>query len=151
MLGVQRRLAADILKCGENRIRFDPGRIEDIKEAITKADIRALIGNGAIMKRRLLSTSRFWARNISKQKRSGKQKGAGSRKGKKTARLEPKRRWINNIRLQRNFIKTLRDKNAITTAMYHELYFKSKGGFFRSLRHLKMYTQERGIFKNEKK
>ena len=151
MLNVQRRLAASILKCGENRIRFDPGRIEDIKESITKSDIRALISNGTITKRRLLSTSRFWARKTKYQKSLGKQKGPGSRKGKKTARSVPKRRWINNIRLQRNFIKLLRLKNLITSAAYHELYSKSKGGFFRSLRHLKMYTQERGFLKDEKK
>lgn len=151
MLDVQRRLAADILKCGRNRIKFDPEKTEEIKEAITKSDIRALIGNGAITKRRTLNTSRFWARKIKGQKRFGRQKGPGSRKGRKTARLNPKRRWINNIRLQRKFIKLMRDKNTITSTAYHELYSKSKGGFFRSLRHLKMYTQERGLFKNERK
>ncbi|MBI4143411.1 50S ribosomal protein L19e [Candidatus Woesearchaeota archaeon] len=151
MLNVQRRLAASILKCGENRVRFDPGRLEDIKESITKSDIRVLINNGTITKRRVLNTSRFWARKTKEQKSLGKKKGPGSRKGKKTARLEPKRRWINNIRLQRDSIKLLRNKNVISTAAYHELYAKSKGGFFRSLKHLKMYTQERGFLKNEKK
>lgn len=151
MLDVQRRIAADILKCGRNRIRFDPEKAEEIKEAITKSDVRALIGNGTITKRRLNSTSRFWARKIKEQKRFGRQKGHGSRKGKKTARLKPKRIWISNIRLQRNFIKSLRNKEAITSAIYHELYLKSKGGFFRSLRHLKTYSQERGILKNEGK
>lgn len=150
MLNVQRRLAAQILKCGQNRIRFDPGRLEDIKEAITKTDIASLIKNGAISKRRLLNTSRFWARKIKKQKSEGRQKGFGSRKGKKTTRLEPKRNWMNKIRLQRGFIKSLRNKGAITSAIYHELYMKSKGGFFRNLRHLKLYTIERGLVKNEK-
>ena len=55
MLDVQRRLAAQILKCGENRIRFDLERLEDIKEAITKTDIRSLINNGVISRRRLLN------------------------------------------------------------------------------------------------
>ena len=151
MLVVQRRLAADILKCGKNRIKFDASRLSEIKEAITKNDVRVLIGNGTITKRRLLSTSRFWARKKREQKSLGKQKGPGSRKGAKTARLEPKRRWINNIRLQRIFIKSLRDKSLITNSAYHELYLKSKGGFFRSLRHLKLYTQERGLLKNEKR
>lgn len=151
MLDVQRRIAADILKCGRNRVRFDPERLEEIKEAITKSDIRALIGSDIITKKRMNSTSRFWARKIREQKKSGKQKGLGSRKGKKTARLPTKRRWINNIRLQRGFIKSLRDKNSITSEIYHELYSKSKGGFFRSLRHLKTYSQERGILKNEAK
>ena len=150
MLDVQRRLATQILKCGENRIRFDPDRLDDIKEAITKADIRSLTANGVISKKRLLNTSRFWARKRKEQKSYGKQKGFGSRKGKKTARLNPKRTWINKIRLQRGYIRILRDKNMITSTAYHELYMKSKGGFFRSLRHLKLYTTEKSFIKNDK-
>lgn len=150
MLNVQRRLAARILKCGENRIRFDSARLDEIKEAITKTDIRLLIDTGAISQRRLLNTSRFWVRKNKTQKSLGRQKGFGSRKGKKTARLEPKRTWINKIRLQRNFIKSLRDKNMIARTAYNELYMKSKGGFFRSLRHMKLYLNERGLIKNEK-
>ena len=147
MMGVQRRLAAQILKCGENRIRFDSDRLEDIKEAITKTDIRSLVSNGVISKRRLLNTSGFWARKRREQKSYGKQKGHGSRKGKKTARLNPKRTWMNKIRLQRGFIKSLRENNMITSVAYHELYMKSKGGFFRSLRHLKLYITEKGLIK----
>ena len=149
MLDVQRRLAAQILKCGKNRIKFDSDSLEEIIEATTKIDIRQLISNGIISKKRPLNTSRFWARKIKEQKSYGKRKGHGSRKGKKTARNNPKRAWINKIRLQRNFIKSLRDSNVISPIDYHELYMKSKGGFFRSIRHLKLYTQERGIIKNE--
>lgn len=148
MLEVQRRLAAHVLKCGRNRVRFDSSRLDEIKEAITKADIRSLISNGAISRRRLLNTSRFWARKKSMQKSSGKQKGYGSRKGKKTARLEPKREWINKIRLQRSYIKSLRQGNMISDDAYRELYTKSKGGFFRSIRHLKLYTKERELINN---
>ena len=150
MLDVQRRLAAQILKCGKNRIRFDAARLEEIKEAITKTDIRVLVKQGAVLKQRLHNTSRFWARRRKEQKRHGKQKGFGSRKGKKTARTEPKRTWINKIRLQRDFIKSLRDEGALLSSDFHELYMKSKGGFFRSLRHLKLYTKERGLIKNGK-
>ncbi|MBI2101571.1 50S ribosomal protein L19e [Candidatus Woesearchaeota archaeon] len=147
MLRVQRRLAAQILKCGQNRVSFDAGRLDDIKEAITKKDVLTLINNGAITKKMVLNTSKFWARRRKMQKSKGRQKGHGSRKGKKTARLEPKRDWINRIRLQRVFIKSLRGKGAITTSVYHELYMKSKGGFFRNLRHLKLYVNEKGISK----
>lgn len=147
MLNVQRRLAAQILKCGTNRVRFDPERLEDIKEAITKSDIRSLISNGVISKKRLLNTSKFWVRRRKEQKSYGKRKGFGSRKGKKTARLNLKKAWMNKIRLQRNFIKSLRDKDLIESSAYHELYMKSKGGFFRSLRHLSLYVNERGFIK----
>ena len=147
MLKVQRRLAAQILKCGENRVRFDPSRLDEIKESITKTDIRSLIGSGAITMSRLNNTSKYWARQIKGQKSKSKQKGPGSRKGKKTARTHSKRRWINKIRLQRGYIKSLRDSQKIISADYHELYMKSKGGFFRSLRHLKLYVEERGFVK----
>ena len=144
---VQRRLAAEILKCGINRIQFDPAKLTEIKEAITKADIRILINNGAISRRRLLNTSKYWARINAVQKSKGKRKGVGSRKGKKTARTPSKREWMNRIRLQREFIKNLRNKSLIENAAYHELYMKSKGGFFRSLGHVKLYVQERGFVK----
>ena len=147
MLDVQRRLAAQMLDCGKNRVKFDPNSLEEIKEAITKADIRGLIGKGIISKKRLLNTSRFWARKRKEQKGLGKQKGHGSRKGKKTARTNPKRAWINKIRLQRSYIKSLRDSNSLLPDNYHDIYMKSKGGFFRSLRHLKLYIQERGFIK----
>ena len=147
MLKVQRRLAAQILKCGENRIKFDPSKVDEIKESITKTDIRSLIGSGAITRIRLNNTSKYWARLNRSQKSKSKQKGPGSRKGKKTARTPPKRMWINKIRLQRSYIKLLRNGQKISSTDYHELYMKSKGGFFRSLRHLKLYVEERGLVK----
>ncbi len=147
MLDVQRRLSAQLLKCGRNRIKFDPNRLDDIKEAITKSDIRLLIKERAISKSPVKNTSRFWARKIKEQKSYGKQKGFGSRKGKKSSRLNPKRAWINKVRLQRSFIKSLRNQRIITSSAYNELYMKTKGGFFRSIRHLKLYTQEKGLVK----
>ncbi len=151
MLDVQKRLAAQILKCGRHRVRFDPDRLEEIKEAITKSDIKALINNKAIERKRLLNTSRFWARKVKNQKSGSRKKGFGSRKGRKTARHNPKNAWMNKIRLQRGYIKSLRDQGVIESGDYHELYMKSKGGYFRSLRHLKMYASEKGIGKNGKK
>lgn len=150
MLNVQRRLAAQILKCGRNRIWIDPLRLSDIKEAITKADVKSLINEGAILKKMPNNTSRYWAKIRKEQKSRGKQKGFGSRKGKKTARTNPKTEWMNRIRLQRNFIKMLREKGNIPSSEIHELYMKSKGGFFRSLRHIKLYTSEKGMVKNGK-
>lgn len=147
MLRVQRRLAAQLLKCGENRVKLDPMHFEEIKGAITKADIRTLINRGIITKKRAMNTSRFWAKMRKEQKAQGRRKGIGSRKGKKTARSNPKRAWISKIRLQRHHLKFLRDSGAIPKGIFHEMYAKSKGGFFRSIRHLKLYLKEREIVK----
>ena len=132
MLKVQKRIAAQILKCGKNRVGFDPARLEEIKEAITKIDLRGLIKSGAIYARDLNNTSKFHARERKAQKSKGKQKGHGSRKGKATARLNPKREWMNKVRLQRKFLKDLKLKKYLDNNTYRMLYGKIKGGFFRS-------------------
>ena len=100
-LKLQKRLAAQILKCSPKKVRFDPERLQDIKETITKADIASLIKDKAIKKRDSKSTSKVRIRKRKQQKRKGRRKGFGSRKGRKTAKLSRKSSWINKIRVQR--------------------------------------------------
>ena len=38
-LNNQRRMAADVLKCGENRVWLDPDSSEEIAECITRSEI----------------------------------------------------------------------------------------------------------------
>lgn len=150
-LKIQRRLAASILKCSETRVWFDSTRLSDIKEAITKADIRGLIGTKVIRKKSIIGISRVRARKIKEQKAKGRRRGPGSRKGKKTARLPKKKVWANRVRIQRSFIKNLRDKKVIGTSDYGNIYRKIKGGFFRSKRHIKLYLTEHNLIKNEER
>ena len=42
-LKVQKRLSAQVMGCSEKRVIFDPARLNDIKEAITKKDIKLLV------------------------------------------------------------------------------------------------------------
>jgi len=147
LLSVQKRLAASILKCSPYRISLNPDHLEDIKEAITKIDIKGLINQGSIIRKPVKSTSRVRARKKAIQKRKGRRTGHGSRKGKKTARLPKKENWKNKVRLQRKLLKELRDKKMLTTISYRELYQKSKGGFFRSKRHVKLYIEENKLLK----
>jgi len=141
----QKRLAASILKCSPNKIWLDPTASSEIKEAITRIDIKSLIKKGTISKKDTNKISRVRARKIKIQKSKGKRKGQGSKQGKKTARLPKKKRWINAIRVQRKFIKILKDKKLIDIKSYRSLYSKCKGGFFRSKRHIKLYIDEHGL------
>ena len=50
-LKVQKRLAAQIFGCSPDRVVFDNDRLDDIKQAITKRDLKLLIGDGAITKK----------------------------------------------------------------------------------------------------
>lgn len=146
-LKIQKRLAAQILKCSKDKIRLDPNRLDEIKESITKIDIRNLIGQNIIQRKPTIGVSKFRVRKKKIQKRKGRQKGLGSRKGSKNARLMKKEKWIKKIRLQRKFLKHLRDKNVIEKSFYQNIYLKSKGGFFRSKRHLKGYIDEHVLSK----
>lgn len=146
-LKIQKRLAARILKASQNDIWLDSGRLDEIKEAITKVDIKSLIKDKAIKPKKRKGISRYRIRRKKEQKSKGRRSGPGSIKGGKHARLSKKTGWINHIRLQRMFLRNLRNKNIIDKSSYRSLYMKSKGGFFRSKRHIKVYMQEHKIGK----
>lgn len=150
-LSIQKRLASRILKCSNKKVWLNPKNLEDIKEAITKADIRALINKGEIKKKVTKRKSKVRSRKRKEQRKKGRQKGSGSRKGKSRARLSKKKAWTNKIRAQRIFIKSLRDTSKITKKTYRSLYNKCNGGLFRSKRHIKLYINEHRLIKNEEK
>ncbi len=141
-LTLQKRLAAELLKCSQKRVRIDNDRISDIKEAITKADIRGLINSGAISAIPKKGISRGKARKRQIQRSKGRQRGQGKRKGTANARLSRKEVWINLIRSQRKLLTELKKNKKISTKTFRSLYLKCKGGFFRSKRHIKLYLTE---------
>lgn len=141
-LNNQKKIAGRVLNVSPKRVKIDPSRAEDLKEAITKTDIRGLIGDGAITKQQKTGVSRARANKILRQKAKGQQKGPGSKKGKKTTHVPKKEAWMKKIRAQRTFLKELKDKQIINTKIHADLYGKAKGGFFRSKNHIKLYIEE---------
>ncbi|MGM5480944.1 MAG: 50S ribosomal protein L19e [Nanobdellota archaeon] len=148
-LSVQKRLAASVLDCSPKRVQFAPDRVNDIKEAITKSDIKSLINDGTIKKIPIKGVSRARANKRLVQRRKGLQRGAGKRKGKKTAIVPRKEAWMSRIRVQREFLKELREKEIIDRMVFKDLYAKSKGGFFRNKRHIKIYIDENELARKE--
>ena len=148
-LKLQKRLASEVLKCSTKRVHFREEDIAEIKEAITRRDIKALADDGAILKKQEKGISRYRARKNQHQKRKGLRKGLGSRKGSKKARSGDKRVWVNKIRVLRGFIRTLRDKEIVAKDIYKQLFSKVKGGFFRSKRHIKVFIEERQLVRKE--
>ncbi len=147
----QKRIAAEVMKTGKKKVKFDTNRLADIKEAITRIDIKGLVVDKAISADPKRGTSRSRARKILVQKRKGRKTGKGSRKGVITARLSKKENWMNHVRKQREFIQELRDKKLISTQVYRMMYSKVKGGFFRSKNHIKIYLTENRLFEDVKK
>jgi len=146
-VSAQKRLAAKILKCGENRVYFDPYMIEDIKMAITREDIRNLIKEGAIQKKYKKGISKARKNIRHERKKKGLARGIGKRKGKKTARTPKKKAWMKRIRPQRRELKKLRDRKLITTATYRKLYKNAKGGMFNSVAQMNRYIKEKELMR----
>jgi large subunit ribosomal protein L19e len=144
-LSGRRRLAAEILNIGENRVWMDPERLEDIEMAITRQEIRSLINGGVIKALPKNSQSRVRARRIKEKKQSGRRMGPGSRKGSKYSVLSKKQRWIMRIRSLRKRLRDLKDRRVITVKTYRELYNKAKGGEFRSISELERFITEQNL------
>lgn len=143
-LTVQRRLAAQLFKGSPKRVRFDENALADIKEAITKQDLRGLIRDGIIIMRKKQGISRGRVRRDRRQ-------NEGSRKGKSTARTPHKRAWINRIRIQRRFLRELRAGDLVDVKLYRKLALLAKGGYFRSKRHIKLYLDENKLWRKRGK
>ncbi len=141
-LATQKRISAKIMKVGKNRVKFDAEHLKEIKEAITRADIKSLIDRGIISKKSIKSISRGRYRASLEQKRKGRQKGPGKRRGTLNARSSKKKKWIAKIRPQRKFLKMLKEKNLLSNAEFWNAYLKIKGNFFRSRAHLKLYIEK---------
>ncbi|MFT4305061.1 MAG: 50S ribosomal protein L19e [Candidatus Woesearchaeota archaeon] len=150
-LKVQKRLASSILKRSKKKISIDNTKLEDVKEAITRFDIKTLINDGTIKVKPVKGPSKVRTRKLKEQKKKGRRKGQGSRKGKATARLSKKETWMIKIRNQREFLKELKDKKLIENKIYRDLYNKTKGGYFRSKRHIKLYIDEHSLVKKTDK
>lgn len=147
-INAQKRLAAEIMKCGVNRVFVHPDAIDDVQMAITREDIRNLIKSKAIQKRYPAGVSRGRANENLRKKQKGRARGLGSRKGPKSARSNPKREWINRIRPQRRELKKLRATGKIEVSTYRTLYMKAKGGAFNSVATMHRYMDENKMWRN---
>jgi len=146
----KRQLSSRIVGVGFDRVWFDPARLSEIKEAITREDLKKLMSTGAILIKQEKGVSKGRFRKVLKQKRKGRRNGPGSKKGKHTARAGKKELWIIKIRSQRALLLELLEKNLITKEIYRDLRQKSKGGYFRSLRHIKLYLTEHSLWLTKK-
>jgi large subunit ribosomal protein L19e len=133
----QKRIVASVLKCGVNRVWFDPARLSDIENAISREDLRALVTDGAIKARQKKGVSRGRARARIAQRSYGHRKGPGKRKGAAGARKPSKTAWVQKIRAIRKVLVELRAAGTIDPHMYRILYRKAAGGQFRSVAHMK--------------
>lgn len=133
-----RRLAADLLNIGENRVRIDPTSISEVKSAMTRGDVQALIDKGLIK----AAPKKGRKKNVKKKRR-----GRGSRKG--MGGVSEKEKWMQKVRAQRKLLIRLLKLDAIEKEDKRTIYMKIKSGIFRSKKAMMSYLKENDFVEQE--
>jgi large subunit ribosomal protein L19e len=137
----QRRLAAQVLKIGQNRVWINPEKIDDVDTAITRDEVRKLIHEGTIRASPEKGISRGRARVMHEKKKKGRRSGPGSRTGTPHARVSKKQAWMSRIRALRRKLRTLKTKKMIAENAYQKLYRMAGSGRFESVADLERYMK----------
>lgn len=129
-LNKKKELAVKTLGVGKNRIIFEKSRLEEIKEAITRQDIRDLAAGGAIkikpMKGRM-------------KKKREKSRSAGNIRKKVNKR---KQEYVKLTRKLRGHVKGLKQQGRISQEAYAALRRRIKAKMFRDKRHIQEYIKQ---------
>lgn len=139
-LAKKKQLAAALLNVGKNKIKFASDKLPEIKEAITKQDIRDLYKEGFI-------TIKATAGKRKKTKRKTRI-GPGKIRTKVKHR---KRDYIRITRKLRNYLRELKNRGEIDRESYWETRKKVKRRYFKSKAYLKEYLEDMKKSKKESK
>ncbi|MBI2046786.1 hypothetical protein HYT26_01325 [Candidatus Pacearchaeota archaeon] len=131
-LDKKKELAAKTLEVGKNRIIFEKSRLEEIKEAITRQDIRDLVAGGAI-KIKLMKGR--------KKKERKKSRSAGNIRKKVNKR---KQIYVKLTRKLRGYTRELKEQGRINQEIYAILRRRIKAKMFRDKRHIQEYIKTIG-------
>ena len=146
-LSSQKRLAAQILKVGENRVWIDPERMDDVEGAITREEVKKLIHEKIIASLPEKGVSRSRAKVVREKKRVGRRKGAGSRTGSPRAKVSKKEAWMSKIRSLRRKLRELKTSRVITEGTYRKLYVMAGSGRFESVAELERYLKAHELWR----
>jgi large subunit ribosomal protein L19e len=143
----QRRLAAEIMKIGENRVWIDPERIDYVEAAITREEIKKLIHEKVVRSLPEKGISRARARVFAEKRKKGLRRGPGGKSGPARSKITKKQAWMSRIRPVRRRLRELKDSRAITESVYRKMYDMSESGVFESKADLERYIRTHGLWR----
>jgi len=125
-LSKKKSLAVKTLKVGKDRILFVKSRLEDIKEAITKQDIKDLQKDGAII-----------VKDVKGRKKNLKKKIKRSTGNIRKKVNKRKREYITMTRKLRKYVKELRNQGKLSREESQDIRKKIRNKYYKSLGNLK--------------
>jgi large subunit ribosomal protein L19e len=143
----QRRLAAQILKIGQNRVWISPEHMTDVEGAITREEVRKLIHEKVIVSLPVKGVSRSRAKSIRGKKKLGRRSGPGSVTGAGYAKVTQKEAWMIRIRALRRRLRELKASRIITDATYTQYYRMAGSGRFESMAELERNLKEHELWR----
>jgi len=129
-LSKKKSLAIKALKVGKKRITFVRSRLEDIKEAITKQDIKDLQKDGAIIVKDIKGRKK----NLKKSKK----RSTGNIRKKVKKR---KRDYVIMTRKLRKYVKELRNHGKLSREESIDIRKKIRNKYYKSLGNLKEHIR----------
>lgn len=133
----KKQLAAKTLKVGKERILFLGPRIEEIKEAITKQDIRELKKDGAILIKEIKGRKKII--------KSRSKRGVGKIKKKVNKR---KKDYVRLTRKLRGYVYDLKKQGRISKEEVKDIRKKIRNKVFKNKHHLEEYLKTNIKWKN---
>jgi large subunit ribosomal protein L19e len=122
----KKELVARALGIGKGRIRFNNTRLSEVKEAITKQDMRDLLESGAIV---ILPVS--GRKKVEKRMR---RRGAGKVRMKV---VDKKKRYITLTRKFRRHLASLRNASKMEEENYQKIRREIRASAFKDINHFK--------------
>ena len=129
-LSKKKKLAMRTLGVGKDRIAFVESRLSDIKEAITKQDIRDLIKDGAII-----------IKEVGGRKADRKRSNRGPGNIRKITRVA-KKDYITITRKLRKHMAEMKKSGEMSKDAFKDIRKKIRNKVFRSKSHLREYLGE---------
>ena len=127
-------LASKVFGVGKGRICFDVARLAEIKEAITKQDIKDLYQSGAITIKEISGRHA----HVKRETKRGP--------GKIKMKIKPgKRQYIYMVRKLRRHLVELKKQERLTGEQYLDLRKRVKAREFKDKAHLKEHIASGGI------
>ena len=131
-------MAVKALKLGRERIVFLQSRLDEIKDAITKQDIRDLKKDGAIVVKEI--------KGRKKVERKSKKRGVGKVRKKVSKR---KQEYVKMTRKLRKHVAVKKKSGELSREEIKDIRNKIRNRKFSSLRNLKEYTGHKNKFYKE--